>query len=514
MELVHTLIDEEDFSQEIEEIRRYSVGNQLRAGFFGQEACVQTDVSELPLVKRLSDETAELVEEMETLKKEVDTKVRLMEAQYETRLQHEAEAFYARINNKVKALENYYKEKITVLRNSYQQQFADAVQVIRASYKAHYMKEGGEVLEVMPRDTERMQGLVNELEEKKFQIEFLTEQLREYEERALLESGSEPADDPEKGWLRKENDRLKDDVSALREKTEHIRQALEAKAQSLKDMALYTSQLKVQSDDDRQALQKLAGENEHLKVQLNQEKESRGKQIAKLKQEMEKEIESIENIRQNDRLAAERRREDVRQRERELLAQEAILNPKKAAVEPVVKDKGLNLNNNGLAEELEKLRKAERSHKEQIDRLQEQVEMTNRVWEKKFEILRKNFHAIKDEMFLRQSLQRQAAVLHQAPVSYTMDAPLSHHCRNPEESSLQKTSFSTKTPLPSIGPRETQTVKLKRVDIHLPDTFSTAEGQLLCEEDSDEESTEMLPPPPPPNRPSPSYTTLQSSHNV
>ncbi|XP_066514314.1 uncharacterized protein C10orf67, mitochondrial-like isoform X1 [Hoplias malabaricus] len=485
MELVHTLIDEEDFSQEIEEIRRYSVGNQLRAGFFGQEACVQTDVSELPLVKRLSDETAELVEEMETLKKDVDTKVRLMEAQYETRLQNEAEAFYTRINNKVKALENYYKEKITVLRNSYQQQFADAVQVIRASYKAHYMKEGGEVLEVVPRDTERVQGLVNELEEKKFQIEFLTEQLREYEERALLESGSEPADDPEKGWLRKENDRLKDDVSALLEKTEHIRQALEAKAQSLKDMALYTSQLKVQSDDDRQALQKLASENEHLKVQLNQEKESRGKQIAKLKQEMEKEIESIENIRQND-----------------------------VSTTPVVKDKGLNLNNNGLAEELEKLRKAERSHKEQIDRLQEQVEMTNRVWEKKFEILRKNFHAIKDEMFLRQSLQRQAAVLHQAPVSYTMDAPLSHHWRSPEESSLQKTSFSTKTPLPSIGPRETQTVRLKRVDIHLPDTFSTAEGQLVCEEDSDEESTEMLPHPPPPNRPSPSYTTLQSSHNV
>lgn len=40
---------------------RYSIGNQLRTGFFGQDASVQTDMSELPLVKRLSDETAELV---------------------------------------------------------------------------------------------------------------------------------------------------------------------------------------------------------------------------------------------------------------------------------------------------------------------------------------------------------------------------------------------------------------------------------------------------------------------
>lgn len=40
---------------------RFSLGNQLRVGFFGPDASVQTDVSELPTVKLLSDHTAELI---------------------------------------------------------------------------------------------------------------------------------------------------------------------------------------------------------------------------------------------------------------------------------------------------------------------------------------------------------------------------------------------------------------------------------------------------------------------
>ncbi|KAL7851674.1 hypothetical protein AOLI_G00220300 [Acnodon oligacanthus] len=517
MELIRSggseVVDEDEFSQEIEGIKGYSLGNQLRTGFFGRDASVQTDASELPLVRCLSDETARLVEEMETLKKDIAVKVKFIEAQYESRLQQEAEAFYTRINYKVKAFENHHKEKITVLRNSFQQQFANAIEVIKASYKNYSMEKS----EVTTSDTGRVQDLLNELQEKDFKSVCLSEQLRENEEIS-----SEPADDPEKDRLRTENNRLKDDVNGLHVEMEQIRQALEAKDQSLRDMASNISQLQSKVEGDRKTLQKLSSENDKLKVQLNLEEENGRIQICQLKQKLEKMTESTENSQHKESL--ERRHEEERlaeqESQREPLAQEAKLNTQKAQraaalVEPVLNAKELDSNNKDLTEELEKLRQTERSQKQHIDRLEKKIALTNEAWEKKFEILRQSFHAIKDEMFLRQSLQRQAASLHQASVNYTMNAPVSHQGQSPGEASFKKTCFSTKTPLPSIGAREMQTVRLKTVDIHLPsgqtEHFSTAEAS---EGDSDEESTKILPLPPPQNRPTPSSTTFQSSHNV
>lgn len=52
----------------------------------------------------------------------------------------------------------------------------------------------------------------------------------------LFQISPEPADDPEKDRLRTENGQLKDDVDILRLKMEQIRQALQAKNQSLKDL--------------------------------------------------------------------------------------------------------------------------------------------------------------------------------------------------------------------------------------------------------------------------------------
>ncbi|KAL7842890.1 hypothetical protein SRHO_G00245790 [Serrasalmus rhombeus] len=404
-------VDEEDISREIEEIKGYSLGNQLRTGFFGQDASVQTDASELPLVRCLTDETAQLVKEMETLKKDIAVKVKFIEAQYESRLQQEAEAFYTRINYKVKAFENHHKEKITVLRNSFQQQFSNAIEVFKASYKNYSMEKG----EVTTSDTGRVQDLLNELQEKDFESLCLSEQLRENEE-----TSSEPADDPEKDRLRTENNRLRDDVNGLHIEMEQIRQALGAKDQSLRDMALNISQLQAKVEGDRKTLQKLSSENDQLKVQLNLEQENGRIQICQLKQKLEKMNESTENSQQKESL--ERRQGEESQRE--LLAQEAKLNTQKAQraaalVEPVLNAKELDSNNKDLTEELEKLRQAERSQKQHIDRLEKKIALTNEAWGKKFEILRQSFHAIKDEMFLRQSLQRQAASLHQASVNYT-----------------------------------------------------------------------------------------------
>ncbi|XP_076837716.1 uncharacterized protein C10orf67 homolog, mitochondrial [Brachyhypopomus gauderio] len=77
------------------------------------------------------------------------------------------------------------------------------------------------------------------------------------------------------------------------------------------------------------------------------------------------------------------------------------------------------------------------------------MERSNRAWEKKFEILKQNFHSIKDEMFLRGRLQYQASVLHQVSVSYAMDVHVSQDLS--PEGACFKGLFPTRAPLPSVG---------------------------------------------------------------
>jgi len=72
---------------------------------------------------------------------------------------------------------------------------------------------------------------------------------------------------------------------------------------------------------------------------------------------------------------------------------------------------------------LKKLQKLEKKQKAEILRLQKELERVNKTWEMKVTILQQTLHALKDESFLRTTLQRQAARLQQAAVVYASDGP-------------------------------------------------------------------------------------------
>ncbi|XP_062844026.1 uncharacterized protein C10orf67 homolog, mitochondrial isoform X2 [Trichomycterus rosablanca] len=509
-------VDEDELEdlifKEIEEINRYSVANQLRSGFFGRDASVQTNVSELPLVKQLSNGTAELVKAMDTLKKETASRIDALQAQFESRLQREAEAFFSRINYRVKAIETHHKEvgcahrcslnKVNILRNSFQQQLADAIAVIKASYKTYYMKKGA-VLEVVPADTGREQEHLDEIQEKDFQIERLKEQLSEYEER---ENRARPADDPEKSWLKAENARLRRDADALR-------QDLANRDQKLKDLVLDHSRMRLKAEDEHKALQKMLNDKEELHVLSNMENESTRQTMIRLKQELEKQIGALENSRQSEAaeicgFAANQRTADETKHEAE---QEELLIGRESTSHPAKE----------LTEELERLRKADASQKELIDRLQTQIIRNNHTWERKFEILKKSFHAIKDEMFLRHSLRRQAAMLHQASLSYTVDVPIV--CQGQTQKKGSKGNASFKNTLvsckgagaPQGAGHAHETGDLRLLTGRRTDVFAYAGCRLAgVDVDSDEELGDVLSFPPPPNSQDSSYSSPQVPDSV
>ncbi|XP_043111966.1 uncharacterized protein C10orf67 homolog, mitochondrial isoform X1 [Puntigrus tetrazona] len=462
--------EEELISEEIKEIRRYALSNQLRAGFFGQDACVQTDESELPKIKTLSASTAELVKEMNTLKEDIEKKLKVIRLQYETKLQDESDALYASINDKIKNLENCQKEKLSVLRRSYQQQLSDAIQVIKASYKNE--EETDVVCDVTDG---RVKDLLNELQEKNLKIEQMVEQLKKYE------IGSEGAEDPEKSRLKSENEKLKDNIDSLHVELEEIHRVLESKEQRL---ALDLAQLKSEADDSKKALQKMTGEHEQLKVQLNLERESGREKIKQLKEEIEKELSCIEASRMKDKAVTEKKKQKTAETTTMELPGDAE-----------------------SAQKIKELKKTEAMQKKEIERLSKQLYMSNQAWEKKFEILRQryittlgcffffidsmscstltfsflSFHAIKDEMFLRQTLQRQEAILHNASVSFAMNAPCSPRQKSPAD------RLGYTAPLPRIGAAGQQKMDIGLQSDRGADASPGLDPKLSVADEEDEE---------------------------
>ncbi|XP_056600529.1 uncharacterized protein C10orf67 homolog, mitochondrial [Triplophysa dalaica] len=443
--------------KEIEEINRFNVSNQLRSGFFGQDASVQTEESDLPNVKLLAANTAELLKEVQVLREDTEKKLKIIHVQYETKLQQEADVLYTRMNEKVTSLEDCHKEKLSVLRRSYQQQLSDALQVVKSSYKKS--NRNLEETALFSDSTDgRVKELLEELEEKNLKIQCMTEQKNEID--------PEGAADTEKNRLKSENEKLKDKIDSLHVEVEEIRQSLESKEQTL---AVELAMVKLEAENSKKALQKLTSEHEQVKIQLRSERENGQKKMKQFKEEMEKDLAQVEASHMKEKAAIERKFKEAKSAE-------------PASMELV--------GNTELVQTLKELRKTEEGQKREIERLNKQLCTSNQVWEKKFEILRQSFHAIKDEMFLRQSLQRQEAILHNPSVSFAMDVPCAPLQKS--DSNLKRLGSTSVAPLPRIGAggQQKKNRTIGTMDLCLQTerpAFTTSDSLLVVADEKNEE---------------------------
>ncbi|XP_078143717.1 uncharacterized protein C10orf67 homolog, mitochondrial [Centroberyx gerrardi] len=464
----------EKFFEELSEI-----SSSKPVGFFKTDASVQTDESELPAVQTLSETTVKLIQELDVLKKDISVKLKFIKSQYESRLQQEADGFYTKISDKVRYLERHHKERTSVLRRSYQQQFNSAIAVLKANFKKYYMRQSGNTMEVDPcGSSSRLKQLMDEIAELNFKIECMREELK------YKENEKEPEEDIEKKYLHSENAKLRDNMDNLHIEMEQIKDLLDTKEEHLEHLVSEIEELQDKAVENKKAMQQMASDREQLQVHLARERDSAVK-VAALKEEMEKEKQAMEESNKNDQ-------------SKELhLVQETDVRVQQAEVStPIQVERGTE----ELKEQISSLKKVNIAHKIQIQRLQMQLSHSSKVWEKKFHIMRQSFYAIKDEMYLRQTLQRQAASLQVASVSYTMDTPLSPFNNGPKPP-----YNSIKTHLPSI--------RLPRIagrnlspDNRLTDPSGTedlcyTEPGLLGsdeDEDADDEYPGVLPLPRPP----------------
>ncbi|XP_063075126.1 uncharacterized protein C10orf67 homolog, mitochondrial isoform X2 [Engraulis encrasicolus] len=423
---------------------------------------------------------------MEVLKKSAVVKIKCIQAQYETAIHQEANELYTLIQRKARHLEDLHKEQIAVLYTSYRNQLADAISMIKGSFKNYYMKN----VSVSETDNDVLNEMLAKFEEKSLEVAALTEQLNEQEEKIIVLSSIEEEEDTEKdqlidenGRLKDENERLLDDIDNLHIDMDLLRDDILNRESNIEELEINLKVMAIKAEEDRMNLQKMTNENSQLKAQIVQDKEATKRKMSQLKKDMEKEISNIEKERQKEANAAEER---MKQQKKDLEKAQRTQATAMAAMATKPQE-SVEEHNEKESVELKRLKSIVEEQKTEIKRFKCD-RLLSEAWEKKFDILNKSFHAIKDEMYLRNNLQRQAAALHYASVSYTLDVPT----RTPVPNFSKQSDYSEVTPMPDIGATTRRTENTSRMSSFrntFTETLSSTDNEPQSQrEDGDDDN--------------------------
>ena len=154
--------------------------------------------------------------------------------------------------------------------------------------------------------------------------------------------------------------------------------------------------------------------------------------------------------------------------------------------------------------------------KNQIAVLQQRLIRINSQWEKKFNILRASLHALKDESYVRMQLQKQAATLKYASISYADNNGPGGQQLVPATPPGQTNAFPPTKPLPSL-PRKGGDDRITRLGKKTNTVPSGVGTEPFSDDEEEQDEEEMegfvpLPPKPPSRQPQqPTFGNYMSS---
>ncbi|XP_073532608.1 uncharacterized protein C10orf67 homolog, mitochondrial isoform X2 [Phyllobates terribilis] len=486
---------------------RRAISNQLRVGLYESDRSTQTDVSEVVEIKELTSVVQSLTQSLDTLKKEVVLQKNVLQAEYNQKIEAQALELYNRMNDTVRDLEMVHKKKVSTLRRSFQQQLIDALAVIRSKYENHYNANSDLLKSVDSHaDSAKIQELRRKIIEKDLVIQSLEAQISEIvENEPPKQIIYQSEDDLEKEKLQEENMELKEKMHSLQGRVYQLETAIKEKDKHIQSLDLDVGAMRVRMEEDQRTIEKLSSDQEQLKVELENEKSAATTLIQQQKEDMENTLKAKLAEKDEEQAQLQKKKEEkalleIQRQKQELLLEEERLNKMKEKLEtPKVDVNSVNTDRERLQAQIAKLLSVHEDDAKTIERLQKELERLNKTWEKKFDILKQSFHAIKDEMFLRQSLHRQAMNLHRVSVSYMTDGALGAAAT---DLPVRNNSFLPSMPLPQIGEKPPAVVTRAEypsnlMDASEQDVFTENELQVVSDTEEDLEGVPPLPPPPP-----------------
>ncbi|KAI8515970.1 PREDICTED: uncharacterized protein C10orf67, mitochondrial-like [Branchiostoma belcheri] len=487
-----------------------SIADQMRVGFFSQDRSCQTEHSEIVGLKRMTEVLNNLVQDARALRKDLHFSKQVLQADYEAKLQAKALDLYCRVNDKLEDLEKIHLDKMQVVRKSFRQQLADAMVKIANQYKNYYSSklnlEHAKQSKGKSAMTEKYKELQAQIQRNESIIQMLQMQLKEYQENADVKVFNyEDSEGSKSDGNEQQVEELKLDIAKLQDKVDDLQDTLETRDDTIDNLNAEISLQQDKLEKEKAVQEELRQQIEELRAQMESDKATNRRMLEKqrldLERQMQEQVKSAKSsaLSQAQQLAKEAE-EAEKQRQREMEAQ------RKRQQELLAKQEASMVTNSNAEEEVKRLKKLEMKQAEEIARLKKDLDRTNRTWEKKFAILKQSLHALKDESYIRQTLQKQAATLHHATIAYNTEvatsAPPSQQGPRKQPAPLpriQKSRSASRT----NNRRERELERLEKHTNSAPsgrgtEVFSTAESDVVgSDEDVDMGGVLPLPSPPP-----------------
>ncbi|XP_076095212.1 uncharacterized protein LOC143065496 isoform X9 [Mytilus galloprovincialis] len=461
-----------------------SLADHHKVGFFTLDRCSQTDVTEVVELKDMTEVLQLLLKDVHKMKRDINLTKSVMQADYEAKVQEKATELYCRINEKVAELERIHEDRVSTVRKAFRQQLADAVARLAVLYNKNLENKMQKEKQKQAGDQylldEKYRELQQTIQQNQNVIAMLKMQLSAYQQSKMdLESISQksksplapppnlpPPPPPKEAKKPKKSkpppppEPAIESVS-MRTPSPQFNQELEDLRVEVEDLNVKVNNLQDQVDNKDDENKKLDQQIEVLNQELDQEKMKFDKLIHQ-RRKINKDLENTKKAAENEKASSEKLTfKDIRQftkmdkqraemermfqqklqkaqeeaeanAQRESIAQQSaekdkvklLQDQKKLLEEQLAKERKKNQEKAEMDTDIDKYVKNEKRLKEEIERLKRETERVHRTWEKKFAILQQSLHALKDESYIRQTLQRQAAALHHAAVSYAVDTPM------------------------------------------------------------------------------------------
>ncbi|XP_038049411.1 uncharacterized protein C10orf67, mitochondrial-like [Patiria miniata] len=491
----------DDSSGDDDDDIRPSIADQQKVGFFSQDRATQTERSDIINLKEMTEDIQGLLKESQRLKRELAVTKQVMQADYENRLQEKTLDMYVRINERVEELQKMHSERVEVVRRSFRQQLADAVVKLNNDWKKHAgMKMQAEQKRLASKNDqigEDYEKLVQQVAQQEGIIDMLRMQIAQIAQEPRSEASTPSAV--------YEVEHLRDEMGSLQTRIDSMEEAIDAKDEQIVELNKDVEKLTKDLEKERVQVKQLLHELEEAKSTAQQEMASLRRNADKQRLQLERDMQDRMSKARDEMVGlAKKHAKEAQQQEEE--RQRLLEEQRKVAVALEKKQKESALEASKSDTDLQRLKKMETFLKLEVTRLKKELARTTRMWEKKFAILQKSLYALKDESFVRQTLQKQAATLHHASVSYAADTPLGVL----PSSQPNNTPRRQNPPLPGIG--KMSKARDPRLDLISPYTvsppsgrgvelFSAAASQIVdndeVDEDSDLEGVIPLPSPPP-----------------
>lgn len=503
--LEEVMLTLEFFGDEFEKSLRPSLADKLQVGFLTSDQFTQTNDTEILDIKQMTETVRLLVEDMSVLKRDLQFSKQVLKAAFEQKLQNKAFDLYTKLNDRLRDLQGIHEERVAVVRRSFKQQLQDALVKMAAQYKKYYeAKLAGKIAATDSSPSKRkIANLEAQLSQNQSVIEMMEVQIEQL--KAELDTKPQETeikiDTSELDAMQDQNNALQAEISKLNDKIDDLTTSLEFREDKIKQLSIDLMESKTEIEKERETTKRLAHQMEEIKIKMDKDKMNALQELDRQKLALERDMASkLADNEEASAMAARERAKIVEELEAEM--EKRLLDERKKFEIKLAQEREEAQRKNRAVEDSKSLEKVVEQQRHEILILKQRLIKAQKQWEKKFAILRASLHSLKDESYIRLQLQKQAATLKYASISYGPEAP-SQSPTNQQSPVAMPTQGKGKLLLPSARPLPTIKKGAKGVATKKTNTIPSGIGTdpfSADEEEQDEEVEEgFLPLPPKPN---------------